>query len=88
MISSRDALVATVITAGILGGWYVENRPRAGHAADLRDLYASPVCVRADGSPAPGSPTVRQAWARTIRIRWSGCSRCSSASTRRSCARR
>ena len=51
----------TVIMAG--GFWYAA-RPTASHTAVLRDLYTSPLCLRADGSPRPGSPTVAQAWAR------------------------
>ena len=68
MSKTRDALVAVTFTAVIVSGYVFENRPRSSHAAALRDLYRSPVCLSADGSALPGSPTVATAWERTIRI--------------------
>jgi hypothetical protein len=65
---TRDALVAVTITAALLSGWVVANRPRSSHAADLRDLLAGPVCMAANGAPKPGGPSVAEAWERTIRL--------------------
>ena len=68
MSKSRDALVAVTIAAVVFGSWAFENRPRTSHTAALRELLASPVCLRADGSPQPGGPTVARAWRTTIRL--------------------
>lgn len=66
MSKTRDALVAVGMTVILVGGYWYSTRPSASHTAVLRDLYASPLCVRADGSPRPGGPTVAQAWSRTM----------------------
>ncbi|HWE62360.1 MAG TPA: hypothetical protein VHB98_11670 [Chloroflexota bacterium] len=67
MSRSRDALVAVGMIVVIAGGYVYSVRPRASHAAVLRDLYASPLCLHADGTPRPRGPTVAQAWAYTVR---------------------
>lgn len=66
LLRPRDALVAVALTAAIVSGYVFETRPRSTDQAALADLYRSPVCVRADGRPLTGSPTVAQAWQRTI----------------------
>jgi hypothetical protein len=66
MSKTRDALVAVGMVVIMAGGYWYSARPSASYTAVLRGLYASPLCLRADGSPRPGSPTVARAWARTI----------------------
>ena len=62
----RDAIVAVAITAAIVSGYVFETRPRSTDQGALVDLYRSPVCIGAGGQPLAGSPTVAQAWQRTI----------------------
>ena len=64
-IGARDALVGLALTAAIVSGYAFENQPRGSRAGILRDVYASPVCL-AHGLPRRDSPTVEQAWSRTI----------------------
>lgn len=68
MSKSRDVLVAAAMTLAIASGYVFATRPRSSHAAVLRDLYASPLCLRTDGNPRPDSPTIEQAWLRTVKI--------------------
>jgi hypothetical protein len=64
-IGARDVLVGVALTAAIVSGFVFESRPRSSRAGLLREVYASPVCL-SGGVPRAGSPTIRQAWARTI----------------------
>jgi hypothetical protein len=68
MSKSRDVLVAAAMTLAIASGYVFATRPRSSHAAVLRDLYASPLCLRTDGNPRPDSPTIEQAWLRTVKV--------------------
>jgi hypothetical protein len=65
MSKRRDALVGVVIAAALAGSFALEGRqPTTSHAGALRDLFASPACLRADGRPRPGGPSVAAAWMR------------------------
>ncbi len=47
--------------------WWSTNQPHVTPSGELHDLYQSPVCLAADGTGRPGSPTVAEGWARTVR---------------------
>lgn len=66
LLRPRDAIVAVALTAAIVSGYVFETRPRSTDRAALADLYRSAVCTGSDGRPLAGSPTVAQAWERTI----------------------
>lgn len=64
-ISARDALVGVALTTVIVSGYVFENQPRSSRVGILQEVYTSPACL-AGGSPRRGSPTIQQAWSRTI----------------------
>jgi hypothetical protein len=66
MSRTRDALVAAAMIVLIAGGYWYATRPTGSRVAALRDLYGSPLCLQAGGMPRPGSPTIAQAWARSL----------------------
>ena len=66
MSRTRDALVAAATIVLIAGGYWYATRPTGSRAAVLQDLYGSPLCLQAVGTPRPESPTIAQAWARTL----------------------
>ncbi len=46
--------------------WWMASQPHRAPVEELRDLYASPLCLTAAGVPQSGSPTIGQAWVRVM----------------------
>ncbi len=72
-MSIRLNIAAVVVAVLVMSGvWLAANQPHKAPTAELRDLYASPLCLSSNGEPRAGSPTVARAWARTTRVKLVG----------------
>jgi len=69
-MSIRLNIAAIVIAVLVMSGiWLAANQPHKAPTAELRDLYASPLCLSTSGAPRVGSPTMEKAWTRTASVK-------------------
>lgn len=69
-MSIRLNIAAIVVAVLVMSGvWLAANQSHRAPISELDDLYASPLCLSANGLPHTGSPTVARGWARTASVK-------------------